>query len=200
MMTAQLVTNIMAHPSTHQNFIESITSGAMRSRLDALREQRPDIEALHAIMKRGTMFYEWAHTVGVTADDQLRSIAPPIPPFRLRQIATAPPEPLFLWTGIKDAETIVGHFRRYRAAISKARVLDFGCGCGRLIRFLSQSQSLSVFGAEVNPDHATWCQSNLLAAKITNTSPLPPTSFPDNPFAKPPAVLGRLKAVERILE
>ena len=43
-------------------------------------------------------------------------------------------------------------------------VLDFGCGCGRMTRYLSMDESIEAYGSDVNNDLVVWCQKNHLAA------------------------------------
>jgi methylase of polypeptide subunit release factors len=43
----------------------------------------------------------------------------------------------------------------------KPRVFDFGCGSGRLARFLDMAPGIDGFGSDVNADQVAWCQANL---------------------------------------
>jgi SAM-dependent methyltransferase len=40
-------------------------------------------------------------------------------------------------------------------------VFDFGCGCGRLTRFLQLSDRYTAVAADANPHHVAWCSKNL---------------------------------------
>ena len=62
-------------------------------------------------------------------------------------------------------------------------------GCDGLIAFVSKNTAKA--------DGAIW---EVKAAKEESVPVISVYTTTDNPFAKPPAVLGRLKAVERILE
>lgn len=60
-------------------------------------------------------------------------------------------------------------------------VLDFGCGCGRVTRFLPQR--LNVTGVDIDAEAIGWCQHNLSSvAKFTPISPDPPLDYPDGTF------------------
>ena len=119
------------------SFVQSITSDDMRRRLATMRKQRPEVAVLPQIMGQDR-FFEWAHSVGVATDDELRSIAPPVPPFELRRVVRlGMTEVDFLYTGLIDARAMIRHFWRHAEVGNAASILDFGCGCGRILRVLS---------------------------------------------------------------
>ena len=60
------------------------------------------------------------------------------------------------------------------------RVLDFGCGCGRLIRFLEPASKL--FGCDVNRAVIDFCKVNYPAASFYQNDPLPPLIYRDSLF------------------
>ena len=63
------------------------------------------------------------------------------------------------------------------------RVLDFGCGCGRTIRwFLEHNGSTEFHGADVDPDAIAWCQVNLPAGHFVTNAPDPPLTYPAGHF------------------
>ena len=164
------------------SFVQLITSDATRQQLAAMQKQRPDVRVLPQIMGQDR-FFEWAHSVGVTTDDSLRSIAPPVPPIGLRRIVGAGlTEVNFLYTGLGDARALMGHFWRHAGARSPANILDFGCGCGRLLRFLSQLPDISAVGTDVNPDQVAWCRLALPDVTVKANGPLPPLDFEDASF------------------
>lgn len=162
-----------------QSLIQAITAPTFKDRLEKLKEQRPDVQTI-SHMLGPEKFLEWAHTIGVSQDEQLRSLAPAIAPLRLRQITASHSESLFLWTGLVDIMTFLGHYHRFALPKAIVRVLDFGCGGGRLSRFLGQVPSYSVHGSDINADHVLWCQANLDGVKTRQNGPNPPLGFEDN--------------------
>jgi SAM-dependent methyltransferase len=63
------------------------------------------------------------------------------------------------------------------------RVLDFGCGCGRTLRWLAESYPTTEFyGVDVDADAIAWCAKNLEGSTFVNTSKLPPLPFPSGHF------------------
>lgn len=163
--------------------INEMTSEGMQHRISDLIASRPDIEALYYIIEREKL-QEWAHSVGIGVDGQLRDLAPAVPPLDLRRIVAAPSEPVFLWTGLKDAEMCVGFMDRHLqlAPGQRATVLDFGCGCGRSTRFLQGMARLEVHGSDVNENLVRWCQQNLSAVGTALNDVDPPLPFAAGKF------------------
>jgi len=61
-----------------------------------------------------------------------------------------------------------------------ARVLDFGCGCGRIARWLPAS--LAVTDCDIDAEAIAWCQANLPRGTFVVSDALPPLPFPDGAF------------------
>jgi SAM-dependent methyltransferase len=73
-----------------------------------------------------------------------------------------------------------------RALGEMGRVLDWGCGCGRVTRHLAaQASQLSttdcIHGADIDGDNASWCGQNL-GINVRQIPLVPPTEFPDGGF------------------
>jgi SAM-dependent methyltransferase len=63
------------------------------------------------------------------------------------------------------------------------RVLDFGCGCGRTLRWLMEIYpSGHFFGADVDADAIEWCARNLRGGEFVHTRPEPPLPFKSGYF------------------
>jgi SAM-dependent methyltransferase len=68
-------------------------------------------------------------------------------------------------------------------AASKLRVLDWGCGCGRLARHWSKDGTdVELFGCDINPTLVDWCKDNLKFGKFSVSHLDPPLEFEDNFF------------------
>jgi SAM-dependent methyltransferase len=61
-------------------------------------------------------------------------------------------------------------------------ILDFGCGCGRVIRHWNTLDNTRVFGADYNPKLSKWCQNNLSFAQFKNNQLAPPLDFENEQF------------------
>jgi SAM-dependent methyltransferase len=62
------------------------------------------------------------------------------------------------------------------------RVLDWGCGCGRVSRYFLQTPGCRVTGVDVDPDNVGWCRSNLPGGRWEAVPLRPPTDLPDGGF------------------
>jgi cyclopropane fatty-acyl-phospholipid synthase-like methyltransferase len=65
-----------------------------------------------------------------------------------------------LKAGLENSITIDRYWKRHRADRESYRVLDFGCGTGRLLRYACEfGAGIEVIGCEVNPKAVSWLQS-----------------------------------------
>jgi SAM-dependent methyltransferase len=61
-------------------------------------------------------------------------------------------------------------------------VLDFGCGCGRLIRYWKGMPEIEVWGTDYNPKLINWCKKHLDFAKFCTNKLQAALTFDDNTF------------------
>jgi SAM-dependent methyltransferase len=61
-------------------------------------------------------------------------------------------------------------------------VLDFGCGCGRVIAFLHERRKATYIGVDVDQDVVKWSQDNIAFASFVKGSENPPLPFSDGQF------------------
>lgn len=103
---------------------------------------------------------------------------PPLPPRRLmvRVTGTADAE-WFVRSGRAAYEAIAAHV----ALESVGSVLDFGCGCGRVIRYWNDFGG-AVSGSDVNAEALDWCRANLPFASFMRNRLAPPADFGDASF------------------
>lgn len=93
-----------------------------------------------------------------------------------------------------DIEGFLAGGRERAAAIERAfaaagfdlqaagRVLDFGCGCGRVIRHWRGRTATEWHGSDVNPRLIRWCRDNLPFARFVVNGLAPPLEGPDRHF------------------
>lgn len=143
--------------------LEAISPEPMRQRLAELCAADPAARVLSWLLGSPERMLQWAHTVGMVAHPALRDTVAPVPSPELRRLGGSPEEPVFLWTGLADVTNFLGIYARLGSppAGRKPRVLDFGCGIGRLTRYLEMHDGIEAFGLDANPTAVEWCQLNL---------------------------------------
>jgi SAM-dependent methyltransferase len=62
-------------------------------------------------------------------------------------------------------------------------ILDFGCGCGRVLRHWKKSSRQDLYGTDYNEQLILWSQKNLSAlAEFKTNQSHPPLNYPDDKF------------------
>jgi glycosyltransferase involved in cell wall biosynthesis/SAM-dependent methyltransferase len=85
--------------------------------------------------------------------------------------------------GLKAFGELLDAIRRHCDLRSVRRLLDWGCGCGRLtVHFLLECDRLEVFGCDIDPEAIAWCKEHLQAGSFSVIQPWPPTSYKDASF------------------
>ena len=102
----------------------------------------------------------------------------PVPPARLiMRVAGTPDVTLFLESGRLAAESIHDALERAETPLDTvASILDFGCGCGRVIRNWAQLDA-RVAGSDLSGGAIDWCRKNLPFARFETNGLSPPLAF-----------------------
>jgi SAM-dependent methyltransferase len=111
-------------------------------------------------------------------DDQTKGI--PLPPALLRyRVSECLSSTDFLRVGKGCAWHIEQQVREANASLAgMSRVLDFGCGCGRTLRWMLERFPEAEFhGADVDAEAIEWCKRNLPGAAYVCSEPEPPLPF-----------------------
>ena len=88
----------------------------------------------------------------------------------------------FLESGKAQSDIIADLVERNGGKFREAqRLLDFGCGCGRIARHIPKISEAALFGVDYNPRLVNWCAKNLTGTFARNQL-MPPLSFPDGYF------------------
>jgi SAM-dependent methyltransferase len=61
-------------------------------------------------------------------------------------------------------------------------ILDFGCGCGRVLRYWHDLRRVRVFGSDYSPKLVEWCRQNLSFADVGVNQLAPPLEYADAEF------------------
>ena len=69
-----------------------------------------------------------------------------------------------------------------RALADCGAILDWGCGCGRVARFVAEEAPDKLVGIDIDPDNIGWCAQNIPHAQFHPIGLNPPTSLPASSF------------------
>lgn len=120
------------------------------------------------------------------ADRQKRAeIGLPLPPARLRaQIGPAHADAeFFLRSGKGQAELVRELVRDCGSSPEELdAILDFGCGCGRIVRHWAELPRTRIFGCDIDPRMVRWCRDNLSFAEVGLNDLEPPLRYADSSF------------------
>lgn len=153
--------------------------GLRRKLLDALDKvhlARPAVRAYElALATRGSLA---ARGNGAAA-------GLPLPPARLRaQIGPAHADAdFFLRSGRSQADLVRRLLRDGGTSIEDLdALLDFGCGCGRILRHWGALSHARVFGCDIDHRMVEWCETNLPFAEVSVNELEPPLPYADSAF------------------
>jgi SAM-dependent methyltransferase len=92
---------------------------------------------------------------------------------------------LYMDSGLQHARIFARVFREQLPGGAPLRVLEWGCGPGRLIRHiaaLSPGREMRLAGADYNPESIAWCRANLPGIEFVENGLNPPLPFADGEF------------------
>jgi SAM-dependent methyltransferase len=106
-----------------------------------------------------------------------------LPSARLIYLVSGTPDPeWFVRSGKETAKNIFESLHRNNINFSEFKnILDFGCGCGRLIRHLLPLSPANYYGTDYNLKLVNWCKNNLKGNFRTNDV-APPIPYRDGQF------------------
>jgi SAM-dependent methyltransferase len=89
----------------------------------------------------------------------------------------------FLKAGSWAATSIAATLSAHDVEIDELdSILDFGCGCGRVLRHWRSLYNTKVFGTDYNPTLIEWCRRNLPFAEVGVNHLHPPLKYTDANF------------------
>jgi SAM-dependent methyltransferase len=110
----------------------------------------------------------------------------PIPPRELHALVSGDDEldiSAFFDVGRFCAHSVVRLLKKRGLDIDDlGAILDFGCGCGRVIRYFNILKRAKLYGTDYNPKMIDWCNKNLPFAEFEVNAPSPPLVYRDGSF------------------
>lgn len=106
-----------------------------------------------------------------------------VPPAQLRvRVAGTADLDWFLEGGRLAAETVREAARRHGRPLDEAgALLDFGCGCGRVLRHWQGLEAVA-HGSDADAAAVEWCRLNLPFARVRTNGAAPPLAYEDAVF------------------
>ena len=154
---------------------------AIRNLLDALNLGEP----AHNVYKKFKYLAD-SQARGRNAAFQ-KSAPPDMPP-------VPPPDIIYLVVGNFDQQSfhesglsLNGYIRSIlqengQDPAALGSILDFGCGCGRVVRHWADLENTSIHGSDYNPVLIDWCRNNLHFARFSINGLAPPLEYDDDSF------------------
>lgn len=166
-----------------------------RARLDRLFrtaervwEEREDVRAEYQDV-RSLEFWYWFMWHGARDYERVRADLYPSPPenLMLRVVGNTDRE-AYRHSGLVNWRRVAGCLEEAGLDLSvgrlkdrargRAKVLDFGCGCGRILQFFARyAQSCSFSGADVDEQAAAWCRETFDFAQFKALPKEPASGF-----------------------
>jgi ubiquinone/menaquinone biosynthesis C-methylase UbiE len=116
--------------------------------------------------------------------DQMSQVLP-LPPEQLRfNVSNTRDTAEFLAVGRRCANDLMTGLESVGGSILNCKeVLDWGCGCGRTLRWLQGlSAETRLSGCDVDAAAVEWCRENLKRVGCEVTTPYPPLPYRDSTF------------------
>jgi SAM-dependent methyltransferase len=86
----------------------------------------------------------------------------------------------------RKAATTALNLEKYRSLYHRVEdlnaILDFGCGCGRMLRHWVELPRTRVFGCDIDPRMVRWCDENLPFAEVGLNELEPPLRYANSTF------------------
>lgn len=106
----------------------------------------------------------------------------PIPPDRLLYLISGDASVSSYLAGRRTIDGIRSLLAEAGRPVERmSAILDFGCGCGRVLRHWNAAPP-AAFGCDYSRDLVQWCQGNLPHAKVTSNDLLPPLPYESASF------------------
>lgn len=130
-------------------------------------------------------FYEKIKSINLRDKLMVENEIPLPPPYLRVLVAGDSSSKWFLDIGKRGANNIKEVLDKNGIDIKNLKnILDFGCGCGRVLRHLNylQNKKVNLFGSDYNNKLIDWCQKNIKFANFKINNLNPPLNFESEKF------------------
>jgi SAM-dependent methyltransferase len=130
-------------------------------------------------------FWLWLHTEGYRRSTAVRSILPGLPAEQIQFQYVGVIGDAAMRFGLAASRIFKELYERTagRELSACKQVLDFGCGWGRIMRFLLKDIDPSKLrGIDVSDEMIAFCEKEFRWGTFTRNDPFPPTQFPAESF------------------
>jgi 2-polyprenyl-3-methyl-5-hydroxy-6-metoxy-1,4-benzoquinol methylase len=119
--------------------------------------------------------HEWLRSLAARSEDVVPPDGLPLPPAQLRiRVAGTADAAWFLESGRLAEQAIRAALERAGVRLDELpAILDFGCGCGRVVRRLAELPG-DVHGSDFDAGAIAWCRENLPFASFRRNDLAPP--------------------------
>jgi SAM-dependent methyltransferase len=102
----------------------------------------------------------------------------------IARVVGGPDHTWFYWTGRESVREIERTLAiADRSLDSFDSILDFGCGCGRMLLWMEeQGRTRALHGTDIDAEAIAWCRKHIPYAKLSVNGADPPLPFPDGTF------------------
>lgn len=151
---------------------------------EAIWREREDLRAAYGSLLNPE-FWVWFEWHARAEYPEVAALEFPWPPLHLveRVGGVSTGHTVFREGGIVDWRRMVSVLQAAGFRFEGASVLDFGCGCGRILRHFARfAPQCRLMGVDVDPTPLEWCRGALDFAEFEAIPLLPPTSLPRGGF------------------
>jgi SAM-dependent methyltransferase len=125
---------------------------------------------------------KWPGATDDAGPAQSEGLALPPPDLRVL-VAGTPDADWFLKFGRSMFDIIVDTLQRHGGRVQEfSAILEFGCGCGRVLRHWQTVHGPRVYGVDYNARLVDWCRQNLPFARLATNTLYPPLGYADGTF------------------
>jgi SAM-dependent methyltransferase len=149
-----------------------------------LKDTTPDKKPYDIFNGISDEFWFWLNTEGVRRNSMLKSILPGAPSDSVQEMFTGSTGDATLREGFEYYKNVREQYEKYKGDISSAhKILDFGCGWGRIIRFFMKDiETSKIYGCDPVEDMIKICKEQNKYCNFELIDTYPPNSFQDNTF------------------